>query len=524
MFNKDFYPTPNHVIQQMLEGQSIEGKVFLEPEAGKGDIVDYLTSCRAGKVLACETEPELRRILSGKCDLIGYDFLQLQSHEISHVDCIVMNPPFSCDERHILHAWQIAPAGCKIIALCNLNTLMNVNSMRRSKLAMIVDENGYFEDLGSCFDEAERKTKVKVALIKIIKPGKNTSSEFEGFFMDEDPEEQQANSIMPYNAVRDIVQRYVNAVNLFDKQMELAMQMNEIAGQFFTDKLSHQITENGRPKTRSDFKKQLQKSGWEFIFSKMNMAKYATKGLREDINSFVEKQGHIPFTMRNIYKMMEIVVGTTGSRMDKALMEVFDRVTTHYDENRFNVEGWKTNSHYLLNRRFIIPGCVSAGYNGEVSRSTWSYNNFELIEDLVKALCFLSGENYSEKISLENYLFYEYKLIDANGKYINDKNHDFDCKITGHAFELEKMKEYQKQYYGSLIESVKVSFGQWFTWGFFRVRAYKKGTLHIEFLDESLWARFNQRIAKLKGYPLYENVSKKQKGKPNEVALKETLA
>ena len=30
-----------------------------------------------------------------------------------------MNPPFSNADKHILHTYEIAPRGCKIIALCN---------------------------------------------------------------------------------------------------------------------------------------------------------------------------------------------------------------------------------------------------------------------------------------------------------------------------------------------------------------------------------------------------------------------
>ena len=109
----------------------------------------------------------------------------------------------------------------------------------------------------------------------------------------------------------------------------------------------------------TDFKKDLQKAGWNFIFSQLNMEKYSTSALKEDINKFVEQQEQIPLTMRNIYRMLEIVVGTTGQRMDKAINQVFDKVTMHYHENRHNVEGWKTNSHYLLNRRFIMPNITS---------------------------------------------------------------------------------------------------------------------------------------------------------------------
>lgn len=33
---------------------------------------------------------------------------------------------------------------------------------------------------------------------------------------------------------------------------------------------------------------------------------------------------------------------------------------------------------------------------------------------------------------------------------------------------------------------------------------HKKGSMHFEWLDLDLWGKFNQRIAKIKGYPLFE--------------------
>jgi len=34
--------------------------------------------------------------------------------------------------------------------------------------------------------------------------------------------------------------------------------------------------------------------------------------------------------------------------------------------------------------------------------------------------------------------------------------------------------------------------------------------MHFEFLDRELWARFNQRVAKIKGFPLYEKAPDKR--------------
>jgi hypothetical protein len=39
---------------------------------------------------------------------------------------------------------------------------------------------------------------------------------------------------------------------------------------------------------------------------------------------------------------------------------------------------------------------------------------------------------------------------------------------------------------------------------FFKYKGYKNGNMHYEFKDAEVWARFNQRVAKLKGFPLYE--------------------
>ena len=101
------------------------------------------------------------------------------------------------------------------------------------------------------------------------------------------------------------------------------------------------------------------------------MQKYATKGLKEDINKFVEQQENIPFTMKNIYRMLEIVIGTQSQRMDKAMIEVFDKVTERYSENRYNLEGWKANSHYLVNKKFINPYGAELTWSGKVRLNRW---------------------------------------------------------------------------------------------------------------------------------------------------------
>ena len=167
IFNPDFYPTPPEVAAEMLDPLDLRGRVVLEPSAGKGDLVRECLARGAAEVLWCEAEPQLLDLLTtqrgGFC--IRPDFLQLQAPQVSHIDLIVMNPPFSADERHILHAWEIAPPGCEIVALCNWNTVEGHYRGLQLQLAKLVDAYGsavnarYARIKGQVLPEQHRRPK-----------------------------------------------------------------------------------------------------------------------------------------------------------------------------------------------------------------------------------------------------------------------------------------------------------------------------------------------------------------------------
>ena len=316
--NPDFYPTPVEVIEQMMMGEDIIGKTILEPSAGSGNIVDWLKKNGAGEVIACENDPTLLKILRGKCDILAEDFLTVTSEQVSHIDYIVMNPPFSQDARHILHAFDIAPAGCTIIALCNSSSVNPGyrDTKEEQRLQETIDLYGQSDYLGECFSSAERRTNVHVAMVKLYKPGEG-ASEFDGYFFSA-VDEDQANvegkeGIMQYNLVRELVGRYVTAVKLFDETLAAAQKINEAArcpeaGEYdyipikFTT-----VSSDGHSKevSHQQYKKALQKYYWRIIFKKLHMEKYATKQLREQINKFIETQIHVPFTIHNIYRVSD---------------------------------------------------------------------------------------------------------------------------------------------------------------------------------------------------------------------------
>ena len=89
----------------------------------------------------------------------------------------------------------------------------------------------------------------------------------------------------------------------------------------------------------------------------------------------------------------------------------------------------------------------------------------DIVDDFVKALCHLTGKNWTHDDR------FRYAVNSSSGS---------------------------------------VEWGQWFDFAFFSVKLYKKGTGHFKFKDRDVWALFNQKICKIKGFPLPESINTKK--------------
>jgi len=463
MFGKEFYPTPADVIERMMANTDVTNKVILEPSAGRGDIVDWLYQHSAQDVIACEIEPNLRAIMQSKCRLIGEDFLKLDAEPISHIDFIVMNPPFFSADKHIMHAWEIAPDGCEIISLCNSETLHRQHTGSRRLLYELVTDFGYSESFGDCFQWADRQTDVDVSIVHLYKP-KTSEQEFEGYFdANEEFEHCETPGMMSYNVIREIVNRYVFCVKEYDNVLASAVKITQMSGPIRLEKLTFTCSTEQQPIERQTFKKELQKNAWRYIFGEMNMKKYVTTSVMNDINKFVEQQTQIPFTMKNIYKMFELIVGTHSERMDKVLVDAFDTICSYSSMNSTAGEKWKTNSNYKVNQNFIRPYMVKVGWHGDMDLG---YSSSDRMEDVIKGLCYLTGTDYNNTTKL----------------------YDF-------------------------INKMKPEWGKWYSWGFFEIKGYKKGTMHFRFTDVKVWERFNRQVGKIKGWQIPRETDHKTTGR-----------
>lgn len=478
LFNRDFYPTPHEVIEQMLSLSDIRGKIILEPSAGSGNIVDFLQKNGAKKVIACEINTKLQAIIAGKCELIASDFLTVTPDMISHIDMIVMNPPFSAEEAHILHAWEIAPEGCEIISLCNSSLLSRNYYERREKIRELIDNNGNRQCLGEVFKTAERQTSVDVSVIRLYKP-RTGEHEFDDFFDMTEDDEPNTQGIVRYSYVQDIVSKYKDAVELFDTVMEGNNRMNELCNSmgvqpivFGARKVQDVNSYSSGAITRDVFKKTLQKSLWRHVFNQFGMEKYVTRKVIDDLNRAIELASDMPFTMKNIYRMAQMLVATHEERMKQTLVEAFDYICSLSAENSTAGEKWQTNSDYMINKRFIMPYVTR--YDKDFPRTNWhidiSYNGTGRINDVMKALCFLTGRDYSDITDLDTFARQNNLLW---GQWYDWTN-------------IVKDED------GNTIRK----------WSFFRIRGYKKGTMHFEFVDENVWYKFNQAVASVKGWQL----------------------
>jgi hypothetical protein len=460
MFNPDFYPTPPEVAATMLDPLDLRGRVVVEPSAGSGNLASECLARGAAEVLTCEPEPKLRAILAAipNSRLIAADWLAVTAEQISHVDLIVMNPPFSADERHILHAWEIAPAGCEIVALCNANTIETGRwgSRASQQLRTLIEQYGSGQNLGPSFEDAERTTRCEIGLVRLTKPGQRASGadEFDGFFLGPDDIEAEGQGLIKYRRSRDLVNRYVEACKIYDQQLEAGVRLQAQVGGIYKGELGIQISMEGCAASRNRFRKQLQKSFWESVIAEMLPREMATSQLAGDINKFVEQQTKVPFTERNLFRMLQVIAGTTDQRIDRAVEAAFDELTRHTAENRWNVEGWKTNDAYLFNQKFIVPYIAEPDWSGGTVSMKWGGNQPK-VQDLVKALCYITGRKYEEV------------MTPAAG---------WD----------------------------RLTAGQWYDWGFFECKLFKKGTGHFRFKDLEDWAALNARVARIKGLVLPE--------------------
>ncbi len=186
--NKDFYPTPEWVADKMLDGIDwLMVESVLEPSAGKGDLAEWINKAyekdnyrRYGNekldIDCVEIQPELQHILKGKgYRVVHNDFMSFDTFK--RYNLIISNPPFSQGAKHLLKMLDMQERGGGIVCLLNAETLKNPYTAERKVLLERLEDLGAdIEYMEGVFEEAERKTDVEVAVVKVVIPEKERVS------------------------------------------------------------------------------------------------------------------------------------------------------------------------------------------------------------------------------------------------------------------------------------------------------------------------------------------------------------
>ena len=524
MFSKDFYPTPEKVIEIMCNGLSLENSIAYDPQAGSGNILQYLKS-RKAIVYASENNEKLSEIAKSYCDkFIGYDFFDINKVDVCDVKFIIMNPPFSNQEDHILHAWEIAPPECIIVTLCNHESISNPRNKKGTEIIRLSEEFGSYEKLGKIFIRAERSTAVDIGIIRLIKPkDENQEDDFSDFFsMDGDEEDlNTGEGIIKHNDVYSLVKRYVGAIKMFDDVENMAKNL-----ELLIEPINHyNLLQTGIYETdgnrrmdkinKKDFSVKLQQMAWRHVFKLFNIEKYATVTLKEKLDIFIKNQENLPFSMRNIFNVVEIIYGTRESRLNMIISDAFDSICSFSYENSEAKDGWKTNSNYKVNKKFIIPYCTDYDSRWPREFVSLSYSAGAKIDDINKALCFITGINYDLILEMSYHFSDNYKIHvkDAETEKFVSKPYDSIFYRDRHYAAKSYSDELNKNGHNTtLFYMPNFEWGEWYEWAFYRIKFHKKGTAHFEFLDEKVWQAFNHAAAKAKGWALPKETDNKKKG------------
>ena len=483
MFNDEFFPTSPSLAEQMLlpyRERIKNGATILDPSAGSGSLLRAAArlGAKEKQLFAIEIQPELTAILKeGKFRLIGDDFFKFESRYL--FDIIVMNPPFSNGEEHLLQAWEVLREG-DIVCLLNSETIRNPYSEKRKLLRRLIEENGSVEELGQVFKGAERRTDVEVSLVRLNKrqeqplfefnaPDKRTRT-YQGEREAVDLESQVAKSDMieafvsSYQQVGQAYEKFITARN------ELDFYTRSIVSRHFKFKpedarpsLSHilDLRERQRAQNIAEYNAYMDAvkfEAWNQVFDCTKIKEILTASVREEFNKFQQDAGCIEFSETNIWAFFEMLIRNRTPNMRRCVVEVFDRLTSYDKKNKIHVEGWKTNSAYKVNEKVILPYFVEF----EWERFTTCYRNVDRLRDIDRVMCMLSGKKFEEVLTIELALkirFDELKNIQPGG--------NFDKATKSEFFDL---------------------------------KFFKKGTLHMKFLDPFLWQEFNLQAAKGKNW------------------------
>lgn len=466
----EFYPTPENVVLKMLEGIDLS-KVdsVLEPSAGKGNIADvvakkiesrsyYVTEKQARSYLDCiEIDENLRHILSDKGYRVVHDDF-LTFHTQKRYSLIIMNPPFSHGDEHLMKALDLVKDGGTVVCLLNAETIRNrCTNLRKLLFSKLTEMGANITYINDAFADSERKTGVEIALIKVnIPEAKRESFIFEGLKKKKYEEQSgDCNDLVAGDFIDQIIKQFeveceagVKLINEYNAMKPY------ILSSFDANDYTKPIIELKVGKYDYSVNKYVElarKKYWEALFANKKFTGKLTSDLYHELMDKVGELSDYDFSRYNIGRIQIEILKKVNQGVNDAILKLFDKLSAQYSwypecsNNIHYYNGWASNSAHKINSKVIIPmnGAFSS-YSSDKSKLD-VYAICEVLQDLEKSLSYLDTGIVDESYSL-------YDRISAHSK-------------------------------AGITKNIPLKY--------FECTFYKKGTCHIKFTNLDLLEKLN---------------------------------
>ena len=499
--SSEFYPTPQSLVEKMCECVNWDKvHTVLEPSAGRGDILravakkQYRFGRRYGvcefDVDCIEIDPNLRQVLKYQFSDERRKQLEQEDEEqerffkngihIVHdnfltytpfksYDLIIMNPPFSNGDKHLLKALEMQKNGGSVVCLLNAETIRNPYTETRKALVERLKENdAKIEFIENAFASADRKTGVEVALISVTFEQVEEESDIYEHFR-KAAEVEDFNPEVTDLEVSDYIKAAVGRFNVEARAgLELIRQyramipyMSKGFGDNSFDKspilrLTDSSDRGYNSVSSNEYLKKVRLKYWEALLSNPKFTNRLTSKLQEKYRKRVNELAYYDFSEFNIYTLSAEMGEHIKTGVESEIVQMFDTLTEEHSwfpemqKNRHYYDGWATNKAHKIGKKVIIP-CY--GIVDEWDGKPRVYNARGKLEDIERVLNFLDGRVASEVDFWGN--------LEAEFKQGNTKN-----------IELK----------------------------YFTATFYKKGTIHLVFNCPELIERFNIYAAQHKNW------------------------
>lgn len=461
---EEFYPTPKSLLDKItmeINWKSIQ--TILEPSAGKGNIVEYCKEQYKRCVwnndidIDCiEIDSDLQRVLKGKeFRLVHDDFLTFRTFK--HYDLIIMNPPFSTGAKHLLHALSLQKDNFGIICILNAETIRNPCTNERkdliSKLRKLDAEIKYMDRQ---FVSAEHQTGVEIAVVRVYIPAKDTESII---FQELRKKRYQENRYQDITelAPNDFIKAAIAEYNIeIEAGIELILEykamtphiMNDLREQTYSKPILEMKVSDRSSLSTNAYVREVRRKYWYAFFNNRKITGNMTSNLSKKYYERVQELAEYDFSEYNIRTIQEEMAGSLIKGIENCIIELFDKLShqhSYNDELKNNIHyynGWKTNKSWYINKKVIIPYMNAfSRWSGEFSPD---YDVRSQLADIERALNYLDGG-----------------LTDA---------WDIESCLNN----AEKAGQTKK---------IRLKY--------FYVTFYKKGTCHLEFINEDLLKKLN---------------------------------